>query len=258
MLTDDEWDQLKHIKNILEPFAGKTTKVQDPNVSLSEFFGYWLSLKVKMRNHFRNDDFAKKLLEQMKLHEADLFQNPVVFGAIYLDPRYQVVLPSEIGSKAIDFLTQIYSQMKEIGRSEESLPSESNTITKSSSLADLYSFLDELDGGNNFSQECTQEQVVSPIVDQLKNFNNVKLNIGEKTVMDYWLQQKDDSPELFSLAAIIHEIMTTQTTVERAFSALNLILGPLRTRMSFELLESILLIRLNQSVYETVSNKYTT
>lgn len=56
----------------------------------------------------------------------------------------------------------------------------------------------------------------------------------------------ETKPELYKLATVIHSVPPTQTSVERAFSAMALILNPLKTRLSDKNLENMLLIRLNR------------
>lgn len=59
-------------------------------------------------------------------------------------------------------------------------------------------------------------------------------------------------PELYRLASVIHSVPPTQTTVERTFSALALILTPLRTNLFDTALENILSLRLNRELFENI------
>lgn len=85
----------------------------------------------------------------------------------------------------------------------------------------------------------------------LRGFVGVKesLNIS---IFDYWQKNSQLKPELYKLASIIHAVPPSQTTVERAFSAMALILSPLRTNLSDRNLENSLLIRLNRELFDGI------
>ncbi|CAK9296366.1 unnamed protein product [Gordionus sp. m RMFG-2023] len=55
-----------------------------------------------------------------------------------------------------------------------------------------------------------------------------------------------EHPELYILSKILFAVPATQVSVERSFSHLKFILSPHRSRMSEQLLEDIMLIRLNK------------
>lgn len=56
-------------------------------------------------------------------------------------------------------------------------------------------------------------------------------------------------PVLYKLASVVHAVPPTQTTIERAFSAMALILTHLRTNLSDNNLVNILMIRLNRELF---------
>ena len=80
----------------------------------------------------------------------------------------------------------------------------------------------------------------------LLNFfaNEPRLEKNE-SVLQYWEQFKESKRELYELSQVVLSVSTTPVSVERAFSDLKYILSPLRTNMSEQLLEDILLIRSN-------------
>lgn len=63
--------------------------------------------------------------------------------------------------------------------------------------------------------------------------------------MAYWEDNKYVFPFLAKLAAIVHGVPATEVSVERAFSALKLILDDLRCNLSDENLKKILFVKLN-------------
>lgn len=69
-------------------------------------------------------------------------------------------------------------------------------------------------------------------------------------VWKYWLAKKDEDPQIYRLATAIHSIPPTQTTVERAFSTLSIVMNSRRSRLSDQSLQNILLVKLNAELYE--------
>lgn len=73
---------------------------------------------------------------------------------------------------------------------------------------------------------------------------------------DYWLKREKSHPELFNVAMVVLAAPSNQVSVERAFSALALVLSPQRTRLGPDTLENILLIKLNKDVFKQEISNY--
>ncbi|XP_041767441.1 uncharacterized protein LOC121591114 [Anopheles merus] len=71
-------------------------------------------------------------------------------------------------------------------------------------------------------------------------------------VWNFWLMRKSTHPELYEVATLLLSVPSNQVSVERAFSALGLVLSDKRTRMNDDTLENILLIKLNQPLLEKI------
>lgn len=76
-----------------------------------------------------------------------------------------------------------------------------------------------------------------------------------ETILDYWLRMKSSKPDLYKLASVLLGIPCTQVSVERAFSALALVLTKQRTLLGEDTLADILLIRLNQELFKNIDFK---
>lgn len=72
-------------------------------------------------------------------------------------------------------------------------------------------------------------------------------------VLEFWKLKKYYFPELYKLASTVLAIPCTQVSVERAFSALGLVLTKTRTKLSPEHLTNILIIRLNSDLIDDVN-----
>lgn len=76
---------------------------------------------------------------------------------------------------------------------------------------------------------------------------------SSESVWSFWEKSKEEfGPEIYELASIIHSIPPTQASVERNFSALKFMFTDCRYNLAQDLLESLLLIHLNQDMYESV------
>lgn len=110
-LTEAEWISLDKCILTLQPAKSYSLKLQKETCTLSDFFGYWMSLKINLSA--KTDDFSKELLNQMCKRHDMLVKNPAVIAAVYLDPRYQRVLTEE-KPLAVEVLGNIYSRLQAI------------------------------------------------------------------------------------------------------------------------------------------------
>lgn len=89
----------------------------------------------------------------------------------------------------------------------------------------------------------------------LGSYDQIERIHHKNSILEFWNSRKDDDPVLYELASIIHAIPPSQTTVERAFSILNYILNPRRTRLSESTLEMILMINLNKDWVDSINDR---
>lgn len=242
--------------SILKHFAVQTTKLQAVKVSLSDFFGSWAAIKMKM-SQMGDDMLANELLVQMKSRENVLFNNHVLNAAVFLDPRYQQYMPTRKREDAIKYLTELQNKLNRIVRNSTSeIDGTRDAPELNENNTELAAFL-----ANNYGDDSSFDDINTTESENIAASNDIKdiLNnfIGEKDSLDtcvfrYWENNIESKPDLYKLASIIHSVPPTQTSVERAFSAMALILTPLRTRMSNDNLENVLLLRLNKEVFNEI------
>lgn len=67
----------------------------------------------------------------------------------------------------------------------------------------------------------------------------------QTNVLQYWYDKQFENPLLNKLANIVFAVPASQVSVERAFSILKFILSDYRTRLNPDLLQEIMLARLN-------------
>lgn len=251
LLDDQDWSLVNELLNVLKPFNHYSTSVQRNSCTMSDLFFFWTSLEIKMKSS--TSVLANYLLSEMETRKQVLFNNPIAIASIYLDPRYQRGLSVGQKNTAVIFLTSLYKKIVEVesqATSPESADSTENAEKdpKSTSAEDVAALLDLISSEN--------ESDASPIIDndikqKIEGFSGVKA-CPKTNLFEFWQNNQRTMPELYKLASLIFSISPTQTSVERAFSALAIVLTSRRTRLNNNTLESILLIRLNFDLYNGI------
>lgn len=239
ILTETEWNELDNCISTLKPFKIYSTKLQKESSTLSDFFGYWMCMKISLAN--KSEILSINLLEQMNSRHDVLINNPALIAGVYLDPRYQRALTGQT-ELAIETLLSIHRKMKNLVSVQEVEGANNESAESLNELeANFLLYMDNCSG--IACQRDTQN-----IEMQIRNFD-VKEPI-KSSVLEFWQKRKEQSPELYELASVVMAIPPTQSTVERSFSALGLILTSRRTNIGNEILEDILLVRFNSHMLQ--------
>lgn len=247
-----EWEAIENIVTILGPFNKYSKKLQSETVTLSDLYGYWMLLRIKISK--KDDELSKQLLIEMNgIYHKTLTENPAVIGAVYLDPRYQRGLGVK-KSLAVTFLSDLYEKIirvetdDDVATAVETNDSGKNNGDGSYDELDEYLNACDLAYGTTPTNDSSAPNEREKITKILNDFNNKELPLTA-SVLDYWKKHQYTYPELYKLASVIMAIPPTQTTVERIFSALALVLTSHRTRLGDQNLENILLVRLNYDLF---------
>lgn len=122
----------------------------------------------------------------------------------------------------------------------------SNTTTESSQpKCRLELFYEDELSQHNSNLDPISVQEIESIKQQLANMcNRPRVSIS-LNVLDIWKVLKNECPELYNIATTILSAPSSQVSVERAFSALAIVLDYLRTNLKSETLNNILIIKLN-------------
>lgn len=113
-------------------------------------------------------------------------------------------------------------------------------------------YITELYGGTLHTDTSTR---ASTFLHQLKTLDIKPRRPHNFNVFEYWTQRKSTHPELYAVAMVLLAVPSTQVSVERAFSALSLVLSDHRTTLGEEVLADILIIKLNREVYDVILPK---
>ncbi|XP_065319078.1 uncharacterized protein LOC135927070 [Gordionus sp. m RMFG-2023] len=107
-------------------------------------------------------------------------------------------------------------------------------------------------------EECSaKSKVTSASIDIIQKLNILINNLRlpcNFSVLDYWYSKQYEEPELFKLAKVVLATPAAHVSIERTLSAIDVVLKPQSTRISQELLDNILLLKLNIDVIDKITN----
>lgn len=251
LLSDVEWSAVEKLISILAPFDKYTKQLQSETVTLSDFYDYWVKLRIKTSKC--TDELSTALLEELNKWNSHLMENPVMIAAIYLDPRFHRAISDDQKALAINFLVGLHFKVNDIEsddveQANATVNSENDVTNKSDKSDDeMEEYLRACSSAGSVGSFMCGSSKEEQIRQTLKNFYGKQEPLTTK-VLNYWEMHKHEWPELYKLASVIFAIPPTQTTVERAFSSLAIILTSHRTRLSDSSLQNILLVRLNSDL----------
>lgn len=214
-------------------------------------------MKLKLKKNAQCE-LLDNLLICIDDRQKGLLKNASVLSALYLDPRYRKVLNNDSSAKQItvNHLTRLWKRVQEFSN----VAQPTQIVEPNNSYHDHDE--DEFDEYLNSFEETNLPQIslqCNDIMSKLQTFDralNEQPRVPRSTnIHQYWEEKKKTDPELFQLASVIYGAASTQTSVERDFSALAFILNRYRCNLSDENLEDILFIRLNKTLfYEVISD----
>ncbi|XP_011172858.1 uncharacterized protein LOC105205238 [Solenopsis invicta] len=253
-LTDTEWETIQEVCQTLQPIKICIEKLQAEQLTLSDFFSNWLETKLMMRKI--NTPFAMLIFECMMSREKHLLNNDVLLSALFLDPRFKIVLEKAQAEKAKTHLKHLWAKMMSLQDlvtsnfdSQECPSSESESssdaIESFLRLKEIHHNSDILQSSPSFVQlyGYLSLQRIEILLD---NYYQDQSRIPRKTnILKFWQEKSMTQPELYNLAMIVLAVPATQVSVERLFSGLKLVLSSLRTNVE-AILEDQLLVRANR------------
>lgn len=263
-----EWKQIETISEVLLPAKICTKKLQSEQLTLSDFYGAWITCKIQIKKI--KNSLAQKFINNMNTREIHIMNNNAFISAIFMDPRYKITLTEAQSMAAINHLINIWIHMKLLEKEHNELMmgdrnadhlSESEISCNSKSGDEIEEFLksnylNESSDQNNLSN--SQKSTISTRIETiLKSYHIEQNRIGNKTkILKFWKSMETIHPELHELAKVVFSVPGTQVSVERLFSGLKFILSPYRTNISSNNLEDQLLVRTNRLFEKKETVKY--
>lgn len=269
------------VKLLQIPFE-VTQLLQRSDCTLSDFYGACIKMREKLKRAKNKEnnktDLAQYLLEEFENRRSHLINNHAMLSAVYLDRRFAIDLTDRETELAKLALCNLWEKIFLVHNSNVSHDIHTEPLNTSVDIDsdseiefDMSAYMfakvrDQMEENivpPNTSTaryddaDCEHQPNYTINKDQflllLNSFEQkFKLVHHKMPILQFWKEQKQSFPEIYALAQVLNGIPPSQATVERAFSALAYIYGPLRCRLSAELLTDILQIKLNSQIMESI------
>lgn len=269
VLTDDDWCAIHALLETLEPPMVATKKLQAEQLTLGDAYGVWLECKLKlnkqcsplaqeisrnMTKREKRETFARSNRERAGQEKnPPLFENPGFLSALFLDPRYFSCLEEDDVVQAKSWLKDLWVRISRSKTTENLEEEEENE--QSEEVDDILDDEDELSAlirerDSRRRRESSDHQRVQDITNILDSYYIQTPLLKDRTypILKYWEERKFVNPELYELAKIVHAIPATQVSVERLFSSLRFILNRLRSCLSSQMVEDLVVIFSNSAL----------
>ncbi|XP_046389430.1 uncharacterized protein LOC124158293 [Ischnura elegans] len=245
-LSEAEWNELSNMSSALIPCRIAIKKVQAEQLTVGDFLEAWLRCKLTIAG-MTSIQLAQDIFDAMQRREKTLFHQDTVIGAIYIDPRYQVLLSGDEKGRAIEFLASLWSRLQELAgikeaRREPAVSDEELVVDNDEDpIESLLKNKERIQKQN--SPGCNRGISIKTL---LEEFSGVPRISKSQNILLYWESQKSKKPELYALANVALALPMTQVSVERIFSNLKFVLSVLRGKLCPQVVEDVLLVRCNK------------
>lgn len=234
--SSDEWQAFEEITKILKHPYDATLRMQREQYCPSDFYGDLENLKLELQE-FSHNSLANEILRFMEARENKL-KTPTVLASVFIDPRYRLLLSESESTIAISHILKLRRNAT-TNTDNDSMQCEFVPDRK------ICHLIEERKKNNPFYQYNQDESEFIRSILALPLESNINVSPFE-----YWTEKSKIFPEIYFIHCIVNAASPTQTSVERSFSGLSYILSSRRTNIHDDLLNRILLLRLNFSVWK--------
>lgn len=245
------WDATDDLLSSLRPAKMCTKKLQEEQLTLSDFFHVWT--KCYLDTSHVQTPLAQQICLFMKNRQQILMTNPTLLSALYLDPRFQVVLSSEEEALAVQHLNVTWRRILKIQAKYLNInqESEENVSLPSTSLAadendEIELMLAQTEREKRHEQRVRYINTRADIVNTLQNFSNHARLPPKEKILTFWKEKALLEPQLYLLSQVVFAVPATQVSVERLFSSLKFVLNDLRYNLNENIVDDVLVIRNNK------------
>lgn len=257
-LTDLQWTELDSLKSLLTPFQNSTIKLQREDLTPGEFLAEWRYLRSYLAS--KSSLISDGIKNSMARREALFLQNPTFIAAVYIDPKYRILLRDQL-SCARQAFCDLVIRVSGLGlETEDANYEDASPVLSLGSQNDSF----EIKSMNDFEKMLDNEQKEA---DQSRSTGSLPREITprEKFVQEFSetisikiekidrhsklkvLDAIQEYPEIVrETALVLTALPPTQVSVERLFSALKLLKSDLRTNLKEDVLEAMLFLRTNR------------
>lgn len=230
------WQTIKMMTDILHEPYKLTIELQRQNYTLSDFFGDLMKTKRNLQTF--SHELGISIVKNIEKREERILNNKLMVSAVYLDPRYNILLSTEQKNDAVIYLSQIWCKLSQISPPETSID---GTEKEPDDFAD-------------YLKNVANTHQPTDITSRIEAFIHRPSIHYRTNIIEYWNTLKLEEPDLFKLATALFSVAVTQVDVERSFSSLKFIFNDYRSRLESEILSQLLILRLNYSLAPDVND----
>lgn len=258
-LLERKWLTLKEIVYTLQIPYNVTVAFQKQELTLSDVYGRWISMQIHLQKCNEKSSFktglAGHLYDAMVKRNENIFSNPLMACALFLDPRYRLVLNKypEKAEQAKANLVKIWKRLHDLSGHDMDRSEGKDASNNSFNI--------EFDEEKEMSQHIygdlamhSEESTTVDIEIELDLFQPAPIPI-KSSVIEYWESVKEEHKSLYELAMVIFSIPPTEVQIERDFSLLEFMFTNRRTTLTESRLEDIFLIHLNKDLFFKVNSE---
>lgn len=256
-----KWDVIKEILEILDIPHEATLAVQKASFALSDFYGCWLKIQIKLKKVCSRTDsttnLAQELLSAMNEREQQLLQHPTMVAAIFMDPRFHCDLTSDQKREAKMKLSILWKRVRQMYSSEENNGEPVDELEAYLAEKHQQSLVREGEADMNLSDDGFKQL----LNDYEKDLPRLHHSVS---ILDFWagrVKTSIVSPHFINIhqlqivAFTVLGVPSTQVPCERTFSHVNFIYSDRRMLLGQEKLEQIMLLRTNSDLFEIVKDE---
>jgi len=248
LLSNADWMIIQGLTACLKPVYEATVAIQLKKLTAGEFFAEWLKCKTELQRNSMNSANALAMLSAMERREANLLSNAAFVSAIYVDPRFKVLLKYPQQNVAQVHLAALWRRLQVLQESAGSpdmieISSESGNESNASGgdiIEEILASSDACSANTSQSSSTRHEQNVIEMINSFKNQARLR---KDADVFEWWKNQAES--DLKQVAAVALALPVTQASVERTFSGLRYILHELRLGLKEDIIEAIMFLRCN-------------
>lgn len=225
-LLQKKWKVFKEIISILQVPYAATVALQKHDLTKPDWFAIWLTIKahllspVLQRSYQTN--FASCLIEALDERKKDIFNNPTMLAALYLDPRYRgdILQNNTLVERAQEMLISVWRRLVDfhpelVNESSKNFSAESSGINMNIDFNNTKVLEEYLSGNNAQNEQPIADNRGLGIEGEIELFQPDKISL-DCGVISYWQSIKEEQKNLYA-------IPPAETQIERDFSILEFI-----------------------------------
>lgn len=184
-MDENIWNDLPAIVEVLKIFANKMDYMQKENITMSDTYGVWLELEIRLKKMI-NCSFAAVILDKL-LHrrtQMNIVENDVMLSAIFLDLRFHRHLSIEQKDKASKHLHYLSQKMGIKGNKQINVPPSTPHTVSTIDDSMLENILQEIESTQGTS--CATVPVNNTLNEEIKAFCEIERANATVDVIAGW------------------------------------------------------------------------